>query len=165
MQKPLTHQPLCVLDPNTVPVSDCVHINAYAPNLNAPSSSMALKYNKNHRWYFYPNMTKDEVLVFSQIDIMKGVDNTLPNARVTCNFHTSFVDPTAPAQDEPRKSCEHRVQVFFKLKGTGKFMGKGGRFSMIKKFFKQTLKPNQLPTQSILTNEQVQKQNEINNRI
>ena len=48
---------------------------------------------------------------------MKGVDNTLPDAKVTGNFHAAFKDPTAPEQQEERKSCEHRVQIYFKEKG------------------------------------------------
>jgi len=67
-------------------------------------------------------MTKDEVLVFTQLDETKGVDNTQPDSKVAGNFHTAFLDPTAPEQSEygakePRKSCEHRVQIYFKERG------------------------------------------------
>jgi len=62
-------------------------------------------------------MTKDEVLVFTQFDQMKGVDNTLPDAKVMGNFHCAFKDPTAPEQQEVRMSCEHRVKIYLKEKG------------------------------------------------
>ena len=117
MEKPLTHMPLAVLDPNTVSVEDCVTQQLYGFAPNGPATNMCLKWSERHRWYYYPNMTKDEVLCFSQIDAMKGIDNTLSDAKVTCNFHTAFLDPTAPEQGEPRKSCEHRVQIYFKKKG------------------------------------------------
>jgi hypothetical protein len=60
----------------------------------------------------------DEVLMFKQFDHEKGVDNTLPDAKVLTNFHTAFKDPTAPTENiEPRMSCEHRVQLWMKKKG------------------------------------------------
>mgnify|MGYP006112894853 CR=1 FL=1 len=62
-------------------------------------------------------MTKDEVLVFTQFDQMKGVDNTLSDAKVMGNFHCAFKDPTAPEQQEVRMSCEHRVKIYLKEKG------------------------------------------------
>lgn len=117
MEKPLTHMPLCVLDRNTCAIDDCVNTKLVGFAPNGAASIMHLKYNPNHKWYYYPNMTKDEVLCFTQIDAMKGIDRSLPDAKVRGNFHTAFPDPTAPEQSEPRKSCEHRVQIYFKHKG------------------------------------------------
>ena len=65
MDKPLTHMPLCVLDPNTVTVNDCLNSQLYGFAPNGPQSQMFLRYNENHKWYYFPNMTKDEVLVFT----------------------------------------------------------------------------------------------------
>lgn len=64
-EKPLTHMPLCVLDPNSLTRDDCVNSQQYGLAHFGPSQSLNLKYNENHRWFFYPNMTKDEVLVFT----------------------------------------------------------------------------------------------------
>ena len=55
-------------------------------------------------------MTNEEVLVFTQFEQWKGVDNKAPDAKITSNYHTAFTDPTAPKdQKEPRRSCEFRT--------------------------------------------------------
>lgn len=94
---------------------------------------------------------------------MKGVDNTIPGAPVTCNFHTSFVDPTAPAQDEDRKSCEHRVQVYFKQKQKG-FGKVKGRFGLIKKSFDSYFRFSGQPP-NYFQEMKLKKQEEIKNEI
>ena len=58
----------------------------------------------------------DEVLVFTQFEQMKGVNNLASDAKVLGNFHTAFKDPTAGEIKEDRMSTEHRVQIFFKKK-------------------------------------------------
>ena len=111
MQHPLQHMPLCVCDPNTVKRGDFVttHLEGFAPS-GLPAENGALKYSPDHRWYYFPDMTVNECIVFTQFDQRKGVDNTLEGAQVLTNFHTGFVDPTAPTEGlEPRMSCEHRV--------------------------------------------------------
>ena len=103
--------PLCVLDPNTVKREDVVskHLEGFTPS-GIPAPNLAVKYNPDHRWYYYPDMTKDEALLFTQFDQEKGVDNTQSDSRVLTNFHTAFKDPTAPEENlEPRMSCEHRI--------------------------------------------------------
>lgn len=82
-----------------------------------PQPNMFLKQKEYHKFFFYPDMTKDEVLVFTQFEQMKGVDNTTPDAKVLGNFHSAFKDPNAGEVKEPRMSCEHRVQLFLKKKG------------------------------------------------
>ena len=40
MDKPLTHMPLCVLDPNTVSVNDCLNTQLYGFAPNGPQTQM-----------------------------------------------------------------------------------------------------------------------------
>jgi hypothetical protein len=68
---------------------------------------LALRYNPAQRWYFYPEMTGDEVLAFKLCEFWKDE----PDARPQNCFHTAFVDPATPADAEERQSCEHRVGV------------------------------------------------------
>ena len=117
MKDPLKHMPLCVIDPNTIKVEDCVwqELLGIAPE-GKIMPNLALKKKDYHRYFYYPDMTKDEVLMLTQFEQFKGVDNTDPDAKVLGNFHTAFKDPNAGEIKEVRTSCEYRVQLFFKNK-------------------------------------------------
>lgn len=119
MEGPLQHRPLTVCDAQTVKVDDVfpLELAGFAPNPNRRPSQHCLRYNPNHKWYYFPAMTKDEVLMFTQFESFKGVDNTLPDAEFKTCFHCAFEDPSVDEESvEKRKSCEHRVQVYFKNK-------------------------------------------------
>ena len=67
----------------------------------APSVGQ-LVHNSAHQWYYYPRLTPDEILVFTQCD----------SAADTMCFHTAFWDPTAPENPSRRKSIElHLVPI------------------------------------------------------
>ena len=66
---------------------------------------MMLRYNENHKWYYYPKMAKDECLVF------KVYDKKEDGPRFV--FHTAFDDPSSPPNAPPRKSIEVRTIAFF----------------------------------------------------
>lgn len=107
-------KPLALLDPNTVEMDDVVPTALYGfTATKTPTSQASLKFNPAHQWYYYPNMTKDEVIVFKQFECFKGVDDQ-EGAKYKTVMHTAIDDPTTPKDAEPRKSCEHRVGVFFK---------------------------------------------------
>merc|ERR1712159_325631 len=65
----------------------------------------SLRASPDHRWYYYPTMTKDEALVF------KVYDKKEDGPRFV--FHTAFDDPSSPADAPPRKSIEVRAIAFF----------------------------------------------------
>ena len=73
-----------------------------------PTRQVSVRYNPGQRWFYYPEMTTNEVLAFKIFHCLKA--DAHPRLR-TC-FHSAFADPTAPADAEPRKSCEHRAGVF-----------------------------------------------------
>ena len=62
-------------------------------------------YNPDHRWWFYPDMTPDEVLLTKQLDAR-------PDRAAQCP-HTSFVDETRSADTPPRRSVEVRILAVF----------------------------------------------------
>ena len=59
-----------------------------------------------HRWYYFPKMQMDEVLLFKQFES----DTALPG-RMT--FHTTFVDPTVRPDALERQSIECSAILFF----------------------------------------------------
>ena len=114
MHGPVQHMPLCVCDPNTVNQDDVVPTGLvnFTPT-GKPSNQLALKYHPEQMWYYYPEMTCDEVLAFKNFQYFKGQEAVLQ----TC-CHSAFEDPTAPADAETRQSCEYRVSVLFVGPGT-----------------------------------------------
>lgn len=62
-------------------------------------------YNPAHRWYFYPDMTVDEAVLFKTADS--------DSARAQCIPHVAFDDPTVPADASPRISIEMRATCYW----------------------------------------------------
>src|SRR3546814_5081231 len=74
------------------------------PGEPTPYVGMPLAYNPAQRWYYYPNMQPDEVLVFKQCDT--------DHSGIRWSPHVAIDDPyTANAQ--PRVSFEARALAFF----------------------------------------------------
>ena len=74
------------------------------------------------RWYYYPNIEPDEVLIFRQYDTR---EESLARRTV---FHQAVVDPTAPEDAPMRSTIEVRMQAVFevetdKLARKARFMG------------------------------------------
>ena len=114
---PLRIKPLAVCDPAFVNNSDTVHTALDAASVSGVkgrlTDQMALKYNPQQQWYYYPNMTDDEVLVFKQFEIWKGDPmDKREEMPVRSVFHTAFDDPNTPEGCPPRQSTECRVEVF-----------------------------------------------------
>jgi hypothetical protein len=65
-----------------------------------------ISYHPGHRWYYFPLMTRDELLVFKVFD-------SDPSAGTQFTAHTSFSDPSSPENPLPRESIEMRAFVFF----------------------------------------------------
>lgn len=62
-------------------------------------------YSPAHRWYYYPRMRPDELLMFKLVDS----DRSRPHLTA----HTAFDDPTSPPDAAPRHSFEIRTVSFF----------------------------------------------------
>ncbi len=65
-----------------------------------------VSYNSAHRWYYYPKMHRDEVLLIKTFD-------SATDGRARRSIHSAFKDPDAPADAAPRESIESRLLVFF----------------------------------------------------
>ena len=63
--------------------------------------------NPAHRWYYFPEMGRDEVLLIKTFD--SAVDG--PARR---SIHTAFANPLAPPDAAARESMESRLLVFFR---------------------------------------------------
>ncbi|WP_315742937.1 MULTISPECIES: CmcJ/NvfI family oxidoreductase [unclassified Bradyrhizobium] len=100
---PLRDMPLAMCDATTVAPDDLVASDLIYPNRNG--ETYAVKYNPAHRWFYFPEMTTDEVLLLKCYD-------SATDGRTRFGPHTAFVDPVTPADAAPRESIELRTLVF-----------------------------------------------------
>jgi hypothetical protein len=95
--------PLAVCDARTLAREDEVTVKAVTQELSGLiiHDTTSYRYNPAHRWFYFPDMTRDEVIVFKTHD-------TDP-ARARRVAHTAFTDPTCPAGVPTRASVEMRA--------------------------------------------------------
>jgi len=104
INQPIQSNPLALADAQSVAVEDLVVAERLYPH--RVGQTYRLKYNANHRWYYFPEMRRDEALVFKVYDSKRdGCARFTP--------HTSFDDPTSPAAAPARQSIEVRAFAFF----------------------------------------------------
>jgi hypothetical protein len=104
INQPIQANPLAVADAKSVAIDDFMIAERRYPH--RVGQTYRLKYNPNHRWFYFPEMRRDEALVFKVYD-----SETDGRARFTP--HTSFKDPATPANAQPRQSIEMRAFAFF----------------------------------------------------
>jgi hypothetical protein len=106
MKGPVRSTPLAMLHPMTLEYDDFVKVDLVGGQFPEGQSYMHVRYHPGHKWYYYPDMTTDEVLVWKQAHFVKG--EKLARMPIP---HTAFRHQHAK-EEEPRCSFEHRVSVF-----------------------------------------------------
>jgi hypothetical protein len=105
--QPIQQDPLAVCDESSViKPDDYIASDFYTKTNSGKQIRMASRNASKHRWYYYPQMTRDDVL------LMKMYDSDTTKAARSC-FHTAFVDPTAPDDAPARESIEIRAVAYF----------------------------------------------------
>jgi len=104
INQPIQANPLALADAESVATEDLVVAERRYPH--RVGQTYRLKYNANHRWYYFPEMRRDEAMVFKVYDSEK-------DGRARFTPHTSFNDPTSPPNAPPRQSIEVRAFAFF----------------------------------------------------
>nr|WP_279631210.1 CmcJ/NvfI family oxidoreductase [Paraburkholderia dipogonis] len=96
--------PLAMCDSRSIALNDLVPSDLVYPD--KVGETYALVFNPRHRWYYFPNLTREEFLLLKIYDSAgDGI------ARLTA--HTAFDDPTSPADAPPRRSIELRTLLFY----------------------------------------------------
>ena len=101
---PVLDHPLVLCDASSVRAEDLVSMERRAEE-RIGELQVAL-HDAGQRWYYYPAMQMDEALVFKTFD-------SATDGRARFTIHSSFADPSAPADAPPRQSMETRCLVFF----------------------------------------------------
>jgi hypothetical protein len=100
--------PLAVCDSLSVSRSDLVDADAIADTPGTPESSVVVvlvRYSPCHRWWYFSNMDRDEVLVFKSHDSDPDQPRHVP--------HSAFKNPACPPGIAPRASIEMRAIAFW----------------------------------------------------
>lgn len=66
IQKRVTQSPLALADPNSFSASDAHLLSILYPDRKGQIS--VYSHHRNHRWYYYPDMTSAEALIFKVFD-------------------------------------------------------------------------------------------------
>lgn len=101
---PVQSEPFAICDGRTIPEEGFVALQRRYSYRTA--ETYHISFHPDHQWYYFPNMTPDEVVIFKVFDSdrSKGVPFTA---------HTAFDDPTTPPGARQRESVESRALVFF----------------------------------------------------
>jgi len=104
INQPIQANPLAIADGKSIAMEDLIVAERRYPH--RVGQTYRLKYNPNHRWFYFPEMRRDEALVFKVYDSEK-------DGRARFTPHTSFEDPTSPPNAPARQSLEVRALAFF----------------------------------------------------
>jgi hypothetical protein len=104
INRPIQSNPLAIADAGSVAFEDLLIAERRYPN--RVGQTYRLRYNPAHRWFYFPEMRRDEALVFKVFDSEK-------DGRARFTAHTSFNDPDTAPGAPPRQSIEARALAFF----------------------------------------------------
>ncbi len=101
---PVQESPLAVCDASSMTLKDFVATDLRYRDRTGEVYSVA--FNPNHRWFYFPQMQRDEALLLKCYD-------SAQDGRARFTAHTGIDDPSSPPDAAPRESIEARSLVFF----------------------------------------------------
>ena len=104
INQPIRANPLALADARSVAAGDLLISERRYPN--RIGQTYRLKFNPAHRWVYFPELARDEAIVFKVYD-------SATDGRARFTPHTSFADPATPPGAPPRQSIEARALAFF----------------------------------------------------
>jgi hypothetical protein len=104
IKTPVLNTPLACCDAETLSAADLVASERRAKERIGELELVS--WNPAHRWYYYPEMNRDEALLIKTFDSAR-------DGRARRSIHTAFSNPLAPPDAPARESIESRLLVFF----------------------------------------------------
>ncbi len=104
INRPIQSNPLAIADARSLAAADLIAAERRYPN--RVGETYRIGYNPAHCWFYFPEMRRDEALVFKVFD-------SAQDGRARFTAHSSFNDPTSPPGAPPRQSIEMRTLAFF----------------------------------------------------
>jgi hypothetical protein len=104
IRNPVQREPLAIADARGIGTQELIPSSRVYPD--RIGEVYHISFNPNHRWYYFPNMARNEAIVFKTYDSIK-------DGRARWTAHSAFDDPTGPQDAPPRESIEMRTLAFF----------------------------------------------------
>lgn len=101
---PVAAWPLAVCDATSIDQRDLVASERRYPD--RVGEIYHVSYNPRHRWFYFPQMRRDEAILIKCFD-------SATDGRARLAVHSAFEDPTTPKDAPPRESIEVRLFAFF----------------------------------------------------
>ena len=101
---PVVRMPLALCDAGSVAPQDLVASERRAKDRIGEIHQA--RFSPDHRWYYFPDMDVDEVLLIKTFD-------SATDGRARFTIHSAFEHPATPPEAPPRESIESRAFVFF----------------------------------------------------
>jgi hypothetical protein len=102
--KPVQMEPLAIADARSIGTQELIPSARVYPD--RVGEVYHITYNPDHRWCYFPNMERNEAMVFKCYDSAK-------DGRARWTAHAAFDDPNSPPDAAPRESIEMRTLAFF----------------------------------------------------
>ena len=101
---PIESTPLALCDARSIEAKDFVPSDLiYRDKIG---ETYRFTYNPKHRWYYFPRLARDEVILLKCYDSKE-------DGRARFTAHSAFEDPTSAPDAAPRESIEVRALVFW----------------------------------------------------
>ena len=104
IRHPVEREPLAIADARSIGTEELVPSARIYPNRRGEVYHST--FNPAHRWFYFPNMQRNEAMVFKCFDSQK-------DGRARWTAHCAFDDPNSPPDAPPRESIEMRTLAFF----------------------------------------------------
>jgi hypothetical protein len=104
IRNPVQREPLAIADARSIGTKELIPSSRVYPD--RVGEVYHCTFNPEHRWYYFPNMQRNEAVVFKTYDSVK-------DGRARWTAHTAFDDPASPPEAPPRESIEMRTLALF----------------------------------------------------
>ena len=104
IRKPVQTAPLAIADARSLAAENLIPTERRYPD--RVGEIYHITYNADQRWFYFPNMQRNEALIFKTYDSAK-------DGRARWTAHAAFDDPASPPGAPPRESIEVRTLAFF----------------------------------------------------
>ncbi|TAK05999.1 methyltransferase [bacterium] len=104
IRKAVRTAPLAIADARSIAPKDLIPTERKYPD--RVGEIYHITFNPDHCWFYFPNMQRNEALVFKTYESAK-------DGRARWTAHAAFDDPTSPPDAPARESIEVRMLAFF----------------------------------------------------
>jgi hypothetical protein len=101
---PVSRDPLAIADARSIAPADLIPTERRFPD--RVGEIYQFTHNPAHRWFWFPEQTRDQAIVFKVYDSMT-------DGRARWGAHAAFENPLTPPDAPPRESIEIRAFAFY----------------------------------------------------